>query len=51
VRVGDRLVFASGGRLTAVEILALGERRGPPAEARTLYRALEAPATPDTGVA
>ncbi|MCA6298669.1 MAG: RNA-binding S4 domain-containing protein [Phenylobacterium sp.] len=51
VRAGDHLVFASGGRLTAVEILALGERRGPPAEARTLYRALEAPATPDTGVA
>jgi ribosomal 50S subunit-recycling heat shock protein len=51
VRARDHLVFAVGGRLTAVEILALGERRGPPAEARTLYRALEAPATPDTGLA
>ncbi|MFO0541766.1 MAG: RNA-binding S4 domain-containing protein [Phenylobacterium sp.] len=51
LRAGDQLVFASGGRLTAVEILALGERRGPPSEARTLYRTLEAPATPDAGVA
>ncbi|MFM8820982.1 MAG: S4 domain-containing protein [Phenylobacterium sp.] len=42
VRIGDRLVFAMAGRLTAVEVLAMGERRGPPAEARTLYRALEA---------
>ena len=42
LRIGDRLVFAVGGRLTAVELLGLGERRGPPAEARTLYRALEA---------
>jgi len=32
-----------------VEVLALGERRGPPAEDRTLYRALEASAAPDTG--
>ena len=49
VRAGDHLVFAVGGRLTEVEVLALGERRGPPAEARTLYRALEASAAPDTG--
>ena len=41
VRVGDQLVFALGGRLTAVRIEALGERRGPPAEARTLYSPLE----------
>lgn len=40
VRVGDQLVFAVGGRLTAVAVEALGERRGPPAEARTLYSAL-----------
>ncbi len=43
LRVGDELVFAIGGRLTAVRIEALGERRGPPAEARTLYSALENP--------
>lgn len=42
VKVGDRLVFAAGGRLTAVMVEALGERRGPPAEARTLYSALDA---------
>ncbi len=42
LRIGDRLVFAVGGRLTAVELLGFGERRGPPAEARTLYRAFEA---------
>jgi ribosomal 50S subunit-recycling heat shock protein len=36
VKVGDQLVFAIGGRLTAVKVEALGERRGPPAEARGL---------------
>lgn len=42
VKVGDRLVFAIGGRLVAVSIEALGDRRGPPAEARALYATLEA---------
>ena len=37
VKVGDQLVFALGGRLIAVTVVAFGERRGPPAEARTLY--------------
>lgn len=46
VKIGDGLVFALGGRLTAVRVEALGERRGPPAEARTLYSALDA-AAPD----
>jgi ribosomal 50S subunit-recycling heat shock protein len=41
VRVGDALVFALGGRLTAVRVEALGERRGPPAEARGLYSPLQ----------
>ena len=41
VRPGDRLVFAVGGRLIAVIVEALGERRGPPAEARTLYSSLD----------
>jgi ribosomal 50S subunit-recycling heat shock protein len=40
VKVGDELVFAVGGRLTAIRIEALGARRGPPAEARSLYLAL-----------
>ncbi len=37
VKPGDQLVFAVGGRLVAVTIEALGERRGPPSEARELY--------------
>ena len=41
VKAGDALVFALGGRLTAVRIEALGERRGPPTEARTLYSPLD----------
>ncbi len=41
VRPGDELVFAIGGRLTAIRIDALGVRRGPPAEARSLYQALD----------
>jgi len=41
VRPGDRLVFAVGGRLVAVAVEALGERRGPASEARTLYSELE----------
>ena len=41
VKVGDELVFAMGGRLTAVRIEGLGTRRGPPAEARLLYSPTE----------
>ena len=41
VRPGDGLVFALGGRLSAVRVTALGERRGPAAEARTLYAPLQ----------
>jgi ribosomal 50S subunit-recycling heat shock protein len=41
VKCGDELIFAIGGHLTAVRIEALGVRRGPPAEARALYRPLE----------
>jgi ribosomal 50S subunit-recycling heat shock protein len=41
VKVGDQLVFALGGRLIAVTVEALGERRGPPPEARTLYAPIE----------
>ncbi|OYX36250.1 MAG: RNA-binding protein [Caulobacterales bacterium 32-69-10] len=37
VRPGDGLVFALGGRLTAVRIEAVGDRRGPAEEARGLY--------------
>ncbi len=41
VKPGERLVFALGGRVVAVQIEQLGVRRGPAAEARTLYRPLE----------
>ena len=37
VKPGDELVFALSGRLISVRVLALGERRGPASEARTLY--------------
>ena len=37
VHVGDLLVFAQGGRLLEIEVLQMGERRGPPVEARALY--------------
>ena len=41
VRVGDGIVMAVGGRLITVRVEDLGERRGPPAEARSLYSELE----------
>ncbi len=51
VHRGDNLTFALDGRVTAVRIEALGERRGPPAEARALYVDLAEdesfPASPD----
>ena len=40
VRVGDELLFAIGGRVTSVRVAALGERSGPPEEARALYAAV-----------
>ena len=43
VHPGDDLTFAQNGRVTAVRIEALGERRGPPAEARALYSPLGEP--------
>ena len=41
LKPGDELVFALGGRLIAVRIEAMGERRGPAAEARGLYAPLQ----------
>ena len=40
VRPGERLVLDLGGREAAVQIEALGARRGPAPEARALYRLL-----------
>ena len=48
VKVGEGIVFAVAGKVVAVRIEALGERRGPPAEARSLYSSLEAPLAPPT---
>jgi len=41
LRKGDELVFAFAGRLHAVRVEAIGDRRGPPSEARALYSPLE----------
>lgn len=41
VKVGDQLVFALGGRLVAVRVEAMGDRRGPAPEARLLYSTLD----------
>ncbi|MEQ7156579.1 RNA-binding S4 domain-containing protein [Brevundimonas aurifodinae] len=38
VHVGDGLVFALSGRVIELTVEGLGDRRGPPAEARALYR-------------
>ncbi|WP_068878019.1 MULTISPECIES: RNA-binding S4 domain-containing protein [unclassified Phenylobacterium] len=40
LKVGDQLVFALGGRLIAITVQAVGDRRGPADEARTLYSTL-----------
>jgi len=41
IKVGDQLVFALGGRLFAIVVEGLGDRRGPATEARTLYSTLD----------
>lgn len=43
VHPADEVLFAQGGRLIAVRVVRMGERRGPPEEARALYEALDAP--------
>ncbi|HEY1559887.1 MAG TPA: RNA-binding S4 domain-containing protein [Caulobacteraceae bacterium] len=50
IRVGDELTFVIGVRVIAVRVAALGERRGPPAEARGLYDPLEAAHGPPVAV-
>lgn len=44
VHPGDELLFAVSGRLLALRVEALGDRRGPADEARTLYSELPPPA-------
>jgi ribosome-associated heat shock protein Hsp15 len=43
VRLGDLLTFAQNGRVTTLRVEAMGERRGPPEEARALYSLIIAP--------
>ena len=45
VKPGDGVVFALGGRVVSLEIVALGERRGPAAEAQSLYKPLDPPSS------
>jgi len=46
VRPGDVLTFPQGSRIRVIRIEALGQRRGPAVEARTLYTDLDE-ATPE----
>lgn len=48
VRPGDVLTFPQGRDIRVIRIEALGARRGPAPEARTLYEDLEPPRRPDT---
>jgi ribosome-associated heat shock protein Hsp15 len=41
LREGDVLTIASRGQVRVLQVQALGERRGPPQEARLLYRLVE----------
>ncbi len=43
VRPGDVLTFPQSGLIRVVRVVALGTRRGPAAEARTLYEDLDPP--------
>jgi ribosome-associated heat shock protein Hsp15 len=40
VQAGDGLSFRKGAAVRTLRVLALGSRRGPPAEARALYELL-----------
>lgn len=42
LRIGDGVTLAYAGRVHAVRVLALGDRRGPATEAQTLYADIEA---------
>ena len=53
VKPGDVLTLTVGPRLRILKVVGLGQRRGPPAEAQTLYEDLSPPpppreATPET---
>ena len=46
VRPGAVLTFPLGPHIRVIRVLALGLRRGPPAEARALYEDLDPPVAP-----
>lgn len=43
LKAGDVLTFPLGPHIRVIKVLALGERRGPASEARTLYEDLSPP--------
>lgn len=43
VQAGDVVTFSKGPYVRVIEVLALGERRGPASEAQALYRDLNPP--------
>ena len=43
VRIGDAITVQQGRMLRRITVCALGERRGPPAEAQRLYVETEPP--------
>ena len=49
LKPGHVLTFALGRHVRVIEVVAIGSRRGPPAEAQTLYRDL-APPAPETAI-
>ena len=49
VHAGDLVTFVRVGRVTTVRIKALGDRRGPPVEARALYVELAPNDSPSIG--
>ena len=49
IRPGQVLTFVQGRHIRVIEILALGERRGPASEAQQLYRDLQPP-TPEAAL-
>lgn len=51
VRPGDVLTFPLGPHIRVVRVLRLGTRRGPAAEARTLYEDLAPPTPPPSAPA
>ena len=45
VKIGDVLTFPLGPHIRVIRVLALGSRRGPAAEAQSLYEDLDPPPT------